>query len=199
MSYQRQRSQLADDRLQREFASRLRARDLTVIDELLSCHQAAVFRFARSITGRDSDAEDVLQQTFLSALQHGASFRGEASLRSWLLRIARNEALRVSRVAARHEEAVNNEDLFEIGKAAGWGSESPESLVSLAERGAVLSEALASLPSSLCEILVLRDLEQCSGQEASEILGISMTAMKSRLHRARLSLAQAIRRGGIDE
>ena len=86
--------------------------------------------------------------------------------------------------------------LPELGEAAGWGSESPEAEVLRAERRARLARALDALAPEDREVLVLRDLEELTGEETAAALGLSLAAMKSRLHRARLRLAAQLRRNG---
>jgi RNA polymerase sigma-70 factor, ECF subfamily len=83
----------------------------------------------------------------------------------------------------------------ERGVHAGWGAESPEALVVEREAQEQLTRALDKLAAEYREILVLRDLEQLSGEEVAKLLGISLAAMKSRLHRARLDLASELRKG----
>lgn len=188
-----QSDDLEAESFEANFATRLAHGDGLVMEELVVLHQAAVYRFARSLTTNDADAEDVLQHTFVAAMRHGVSYRGLASLRSWLLRIARNEAMRINKLDNR-VDADASEDLALLGQEAGWGSESPEALLQLAQERQRLDRAMASLPGGLQQILVLRDLEQIRGDEVADILGLSVAAMKSRLHRARLRLAQALRR-----
>jgi RNA polymerase sigma-70 factor (ECF subfamily) len=162
---------------------------------LVERHGPAVRRLARGIVGRDA-AEDVVQQTFLAAFRGAGAFRGEASVRTWLLTIARNTAYRAGRKASARRDEV---PMFELGVEAGWGSETPERLASLAERRERLERALAVLNDEDREIVILRDVEQLKGEEAAEALGIGIAAMKSRLHRARLRLAAALRREGEDD
>ncbi|MGE3179959.1 MAG: RNA polymerase sigma factor [Vicinamibacterales bacterium] len=158
---------------------------------LVSRHQARVFRLARAMTrGRDA-AEDVLQQTFLAAWRGLRGFRGEASVRTWLLTIARHAALqRESRVA---REPIDDTPIDELGIQAGWGQADPERLAIRSEAHARLSAALAGLDPGDREVLTLRELEGLSGEETALLLGVSLAAVKSRLHRARLRLAAALR------
>ena len=90
---------------------------------------------------------------------------------------------------------VDARSLDELGVEAGWGAE--DALEVLARKDA-LRQAMATLDPEDQEILTLRELEGLSGPEAAEVLGLSLAAMKSRLHRARLKLAAALRKGGID-
>jgi RNA polymerase sigma-70 factor (ECF subfamily) len=148
---------------------------------------------ATAVTGDQSTAEDVLQQTFLSAYRNADGFRGEAAARTWLLTIARNAAYRAS--AKRGREELVEEPLLKLGIEAGWGSDDPESLAIAAERKEMLRGALQSLSPDDQEVLILRDMEGLRGAEAARFLGIGERALKSRLHRARLRLAAALRSG----
>lgn len=169
-------------------------------ETLVARHQAAVYRYARAIAQNDADAEDLLQETFLSAFLFAAGFRGDSSVRTWLLVIARNAALRLrARNSRASADAQGEAPLAELGWRAGWSQDDPESLAICAQRRDRLERALRSLPPEYREILVLRDLEGLSGPETAQLLGCGLPAMKSRLHRARLSLAAALREGGNDD
>ncbi|MDP1570167.1 MAG: sigma-70 family RNA polymerase sigma factor [Vicinamibacterales bacterium] len=167
--------------------------DREAFDALVARHQASVFRLARSLIGTSDGAEDVLQQTFLSAWQAAPGFRGDSSIRTWLLTIARNAALTRRMRAAR--EPRDETPLEDLGIRAGWGGPDPEQLAAAAEQRDHLAAALASLVPEEREILTLRDLEGLPGDDVAAMLGLSLAAMKSRLHRARLSLAATVRGG----
>lgn len=155
-------------------------------------HKAALFRFAGAILRDDALAEDVLQEAFLSAIRGAAGFRGEGSARGWLFTIARRAALRLR---PRESPLGEEEDLESLGADAGWGAPDPEQLLADEQSRAAVNRALATLDAEDREILVLRDAEGLSGPEAAEVLQISLAAMKSRLHRARLRLVAALREG----
>lgn len=167
------------------------AGDRSAFERLVARHAAAVLRMATIVTGDASSAEDAAQQAFLSAFRNAASFRAEASFRAWLLTITRRAAYRVCKKQSREEPM--DEPMMQLGLEAGWGSEDPEALAIAAERRDLLSSALASLAAPDQEVLVLRDVEGLRGAEAAEVLGIGERALKSRLHRARLRLAAALR------
>ncbi|MEM7608480.1 MAG: sigma factor-like helix-turn-helix DNA-binding protein, partial [Myxococcota bacterium] len=84
---------------------------------------------------------------------------------------------------------------MDLGVAAGWGTRDPEHLVSLAQQSERLKDALQRLEGSEREVLLLRDVQQLSGKETAQALGLPIAAMKSRLHRARLRLAVELRKG----
>jgi RNA polymerase sigma-70 factor, ECF subfamily len=170
------------------------AGDRDAFEALVTRHQDAVFRFARSITSTREDAEDVLQETFLAAYRAAAGYRGEASVRTWLLIIARNTAFRIGRGTPK-TTTIEDSELWDLGLRAGWGQNDPESLAMRAQQRDLLQTALNLLDPASRQIIVLRDLESLSGEETAHVLGLTIEGMKSRLHRARLKLAAALRRG----
>ena len=173
------------------------AGDRTAFGELVVRHQASVHRFARALTGSPAAAEDVLQETFLAAWRHARTYRGESSLRSWLLTIARRQSFHLRRRPA--DESSSDDSLEQLAQAAGFADEAgPERAAMAAQRRARLSAALEALPPEDTEVLLLRDVEEFSGEETAGTLGLTMAAMKSRLHRARLRLAAALREEDAD-
>ncbi len=160
-------------------------------------HQDAAHRFLGTRTRSEADREDALQDTFLAAFRGSGSYRGEASARAWLLGIARNLAAKMYR--RRVDEPGEMEPLESLGLKAGWGDpDPPEGLLEALARRDALEKALARLSAEEREILVLRELEGLSGDETARVLGLSLPAVKSRLHRARLRLA-ALLMGGAHE
>lgn len=177
-----------------ELLKRTAAGDREAFDEVVVRHQAAVFRFARAATDGAAAAEDVLQETFLAAWRGASSFQGRSAVRTWLLTIARNQAWHHRERMARIP--VDDVPLPELGVAAGWGDQSPEEGALRSQRRDRLARALAALTPGEREILVLRELEELSGEETAIALGIGLAAMKSRLHRARLRLAAELGKEG---
>jgi len=176
-----------------ELIARARAGDRAAFRAIAERHGPALFRYARTLTARREDAEDVLQEALLAALRSVDRFRGDASPKTWLFTILRHAAYRLNRRQAQAPRASG--DLEELGRAAGWGGDDPETLASLAQDRERLRQALDSLGADDREILLLRDIEGMSGEQAGAVLGLAQAAMKSRLHRARLRLAGAIRAG----
>jgi RNA polymerase sigma-70 factor (ECF subfamily) len=159
-------------------------------------HQAAVFRHLRALCPTQEDAEDALQETFLAVFRYAAGFRGESSAKTWLFTIARNAAWKTKRSVEARSLDDANESLESLGDSAGWGESDPESLAVKAQSRERLRRALNDLAPEDREILVLRELEGFSGEETASILSLGLPAMKSRLHRARLRLAGALRKEG---
>lgn len=173
------------------------AGDRHALEQLVARHGAAALRLAQTVTGDAAAAEDAVQQTFLAVFQHASTFRADASVRSWILTIARNAASRMLRRSSR--ENLFEEPWIELGIEAGWGSDDPEAMAMAAEQRNALQDAMSLLSAEDREALLLRDIEGLTGAEAAAVIGIGERALKSRLHRARLRLAAALRRGSTTE
>lgn len=166
--------------------------DREAFDDFVVRHQDAVFRYLRSMAGEDADAEDAMQVAFLAAWHASESFRGEGSARGWLLAIARHSLSRQRR--RRSAEPAEFLSLESLGCAAGWGENlpaTPEDDPAGLRR--LLEGAMARLSVEEREVIVLRDLEGFSGEEAAAVAGLTIAALKTRLHRARLRLAAELR------
>lgn len=146
------------------------------------------------ILQNEADAEEVLQETFLKALEHIGDFRGEAQFRTWLIQIALNEA-RMRRRKYRpglhdslDEEREENPG-FQPRELSDWRP-SPEEKLAKKELAALLDRAVHSLPKIYQEVFLLRDVEQLSNDETAQVLGISIPAVKTRVLRARLMMRE---------
>lgn len=168
---------------------RAAAGDADAFRLLVTRYRAPLFRYLSALTHSPADAEDLLQETFLSAWRAAPSFRADASPRNWLYTIARNAAWHHNEKQARMPPAP--EPIEDLGLAAGWGA-SPEQAVLRAERAGLLAAALASLSPPDREVILLRDSEGLSGEAVAALLSLSLPAMKTRLHRARLRLMAAL-------
>jgi RNA polymerase sigma-70 factor (ECF subfamily) len=154
-------------------------------------HQAAVFRFAMSLTKDNAAAEDALQETFLAAYRGAGRFRDDSSVKTWLMTIARNAVYRQNR--RRAGEPADFVALSELGRAAGWGANDGGRFVELLARRDLLDRAMSALSGEDREMLVLRELEGLTLSEAATVTGTTEAAAKTRLHRARLRLMAKIR------
>ena len=181
------------ERTDRDLVDRIAHGDRAALGQLVARHEAMVFRYARSLARTPEAAEDGMQQAFLDVLRGAGSFEGTGTVRSWLLTLTRHAVYRGARKRA--GEPARFVELAEVATVAGWG-EDPEALVSRAHDQERLRGALSVLRPESHEILRLRDIEGLSGAEAAEVLGLSVAAMKSRLHRARLELAAVLREEG---
>jgi RNA polymerase sigma-70 factor, ECF subfamily len=171
--------------------------DRLAFTSLVEANRGAVYRFALRLTRDQALAEDVLQDTFLAAMKGLAGWRGDGSFRGWLYAVARSRVLMARRKKVGEPEAFeSNESLEVLGLQAGWGAPmDAEALAARVQQQSVLEAALSGLEPEDREVLVLRDLEGLSGEETAQALGLSLPAMKSRLHRARLRLVAAVKGG----
>lgn len=160
---------------------------------LVDTYSGQLYRLALKMLGSPQDAEDVLQNTFLKALQSIKTFEGRSSLSTWLYRIAANEALMLLRkkkpevaLADTVAEDEDGEDYSPV-EFTDWCCLPEEEFVN-AEARRALDDAIRRLPETLRVVFLLRDIEGLSIQETSEALGLTETAVKTRLLRARLRL-----------
>ena len=178
--------------------ARAKAGDIAAFSELVKQYDRRVFRMAKQITQNDEDAEDVLQETFLKAYSHLDDFQGNSRFYTWLVRIAVNEALMKLR-KRRSDRTVPLDDPIDTGEdelvreVAVW-DENPEERYSRDELGQILDEAIQSLKPAYRTVFVLRDIEELSIEETAEALNLSISAVKSRLLRARLQLREKLTR-----
>jgi len=153
-------------------------------------HEASVYRFVQSLGSVGADADDALQETFIHAWRAASTYQGTGSARAWLLSIARHVVYRAGR---RHAgEPAEFDSLESIAQRAGWGDES-EVRARADDRARVVQDALQRLSVADREILVLREIQELSGDDTAAALQLSLPAMKSRLHRARLRLTSVLR------
>ncbi len=158
-------------------------------------YSASVYRFLVSLQAASDDAEDALQECFVSAWRSAATYRGSDSARGWLFSIARNALRRQHRRKVGEPDEM--EPLEQLGAKAGWGASSDFSVRFEVEDE--LEWAMGQLPREEREAVTLRDLEGLTGEETAEALGLSLAAMKSRLHRGRLHLMGVLRAAEVDD
>ena len=183
----------------RELLGRAQAGDMSAFEALVGKHEEKVYGLALRMTRSEADAAEIAQDTFLSAYQHLSEFRGEAAFGSWVHRIAANNALmrlRRQRVLDVVTEDLAGPEFTERGSLAeapetDWSRRADDKILD-EELGRAIQEATDALPEGYREVFLLKDVEGLSYEEISEMVGISVPAVKSRLHRARLSLREAI-------
>jgi RNA polymerase sigma-70 factor (ECF subfamily) len=183
---------------------RLRGGDTTALEWLMEQFAPRVYRLACGITHNEADAEEVVQDVFLSVFRKIDGFEGRAALGTWIYRISVNAAL-IKRRGKRVELEVFLEDYLptfrEDGHREGdramlladW-SDTPEEELLSNEIRCTVRRMIASLPDRYRVVLFLRDLEGLSNEETAEILGDSVASVKSRLHRARMALREQVTR-----
>jgi RNA polymerase sigma-70 factor (ECF subfamily) len=175
----------------RELVARTLAGDRAAFEALVRRHERRVYRVAMALLGNPEDAADALQDCFLQAYRHLDQFRGAARFSTWLVRIAVNAALQQRRD---RDGAASLDELMAAGefmpaRLHPWHP-SPEQLYGRQELRRLVEQAVAALPEPYRAVLVLRDLEGLSAEETAAALGLTVPAVKSRLHRARLVLRE---------
>lgn len=171
----------------------------SAFEGLVERYQGKVYRLALSLTKRHEDAEEVLQDVFLTVHRKLPSFEGRSAFSTWLYRITVNAALMKLRGKGRAEESLEAylPQFTEDGRHARMVldfTQGPEEALLRKEREQVIRAAIDALPPDYKVVLVLRDLEGLSNEAVAEVVGASIMAVKARLHRARLVL-----RGKLDQ
>jgi RNA polymerase sigma-70 factor, ECF subfamily len=175
-----------------ELVRRARDRDEAAIRSILQANNRRLYRIARGILRNDSEAEDVVQETYVQAFTHLQDFRGDSSLATWLARIAMNEALGRLR---RQRPAVEwtslppgtlEAQIIQFPLSA--TSEDPEKSMAQREIQYVVEHAIDELPDAFRIVFITRVIEGMNVEETAEILGLKPETVKTRLHRARTML-----------
>ncbi len=177
---------------------RVRSGEREAFNELVERHARKIFRLARHITKNDDDAADVLQDAFLKAYSRLDQFHGDAKFYTWLVRIAVNEALmRLRKRKGDRTVPLDQEIQTEEGaiqREVADDGEDPEQAFGRAETRRILEHAIDSLSDAYRSVFVLRDVEGFSTDETAQMLDLSVSAVKSRLLRARLQLRDKLRK-----
>jgi RNA polymerase sigma-70 factor, ECF subfamily len=166
-------------------------------DELVRRYQDKVYRLSYKILRHEDDAAEALQDAFLSAYRGLGKFKSESTFSTWLYRIATNASLMKYRKRRDNHVSLDqsqsaSEDAEPL-QLADWTAQPPEELLT-AETRQVMAEGVERLPEELRTVFVLRDIEELSNAEVAEILGLSVAAVKSRLHRGRIQLRERLNR-----
>ncbi len=186
------RKNLSDEKLVRLF---VKNEDEEAFNEIVNRYGDKIYGLALRITRNPSDAEEAMQEVFLTLIKKLDTFRGESKFSSWLYRVAVNTIYMHLRSNKKYENEVSLEDYApynENGTLHGikdkdWSSRPDKALLSK-ESLEIIERAAAELPEPNRVVFILRDIEGFSNEEVAEIVKLSVPAMKSRLHRARLFL-----------
>lgn len=181
-----------------ELVARLQAGDQAAYSQLVETHAGRIYRLALRMLGNEADAEDILQETFLNAFRSIDSFQERASIGTWLYRIATNAAL--MRLRRKEPDLVSVDQPLENDEGDLIPRQLfdfcclPEDDLLRGEAREEMLRAVDDLPATLRSVFVLRDIEGLSTQETAETLELSISAVKSRLMRARLKLRERLSR-----
>ena len=173
---------------------KIKADDFQAFEALVNRYEGKVYRLSMRMLRNQQDAEDALQETFLQVYRGLRSFEGRSTFSTWLFRLASNVCLmKIRHRGTEPSKMLPIEDYLpkhEAGKhpqLQDW-PDLPEDLLLSKESREKMLEALEKLPAEYRAVFILRDIEGFSNAETGETLGISVAAVKSRVHRARLTL-----------
>jgi RNA polymerase sigma-70 factor (ECF subfamily) len=197
-------SSLSDE----ELVARARAKDFAAFELLLERYEDKVFRLAFRFVRNESDAKEILQDTFLTVWRKLDTFKGDSLFSSWVYRVAANTALMRLRSQKRHPQ-ISTEDLppgfldsYTAERREGYGghlpspgenwAKRPDEQLQSGELRQHIQAAVDALPELYRTVFLVRDVEGLSTEETAEMLNISVPTVKTRLHRARIALREAI-------
>ena len=192
----------SEDANETRFIERLQSRDERAFLELVQLYQVRVYKLVLRMVGRPDEAEDMAQEVFVQVFKAVATFRGDSKLSTWIYRIAVNLCKNRLKYLTRRKSEVQDEyeaaeEKAELGVARGVTTSDlsrPDQLVEGYQLERIVESAIAEMDPDFREILVLRDIEDLSYEELSQITGLADGTVKSRLHRARAMLKAAVER-----
>jgi RNA polymerase sigma-70 factor (ECF subfamily) len=184
-------SVLSDD----ELVARVRRGETALYEHIMRRYNARLFRAARAILRNDAEAEDAVQQAYISAYEHLGQFQGEARFSTWLTRIVVHAALGRRRSIGRRAEVELPSETEEMMSGRNASAESPERALARRQLGGVIEAAIDALPDLYRVVFVLREVQQMSTAETAECLEVSEEVVKVRLHRGKLLLRDAMAAG----
>ncbi|MFQ5561711.1 MAG: RNA polymerase sigma factor [Nitrospinota bacterium] len=176
---------------------RFKGGDLAAFEELMGLYENQIYGFLVKMCGCSEGAKDVVQNTFLNAYRYLGKFRGDAAFKTWIYKVASTSCLKEKRKESSKAFHISLDDFLPKEKPGpehkkpSWLRTPIEELLNT-ELSSHLKQSLVKLPKKYRLVLVLRDLEGFTAEEASEALDISVAAVKSRLHRARLFMRKEL-------
>jgi RNA polymerase sigma-70 factor, ECF subfamily len=183
-----------------DLVRRVAAQEPAAFERLMRRHNSRLFRVTRAILRDDAEAEDAVQDAYLSAYRHIDDYRGDASVATWLTRIAVNQALMRLRKRQRDRVVIpftsGGEGLTDEAEAslADTRTESPSATTFRAEIRRLLEQRIDQLPVAFRTVFVMREIEDMTVEETAEALSIPPATVRTRLFRARSLLREALAR-----
>lgn len=184
-----------------ELARQLLAGEPDAFDRFVGHFRSKIFQYSWLMCGHREDAEEVAQETLLRVFENFDQLREPERVRGWVFRIAKNACLMKRRKSVfAPKEELSLDELMRVGRQEGdhirleiadWSS-LPEDQLLRSELRKVLERAIGELPEIYRAVMLLRDVEELSTEEAAQVLEISTDAVKTRLHRARLAVRQKL-------
>jgi RNA polymerase sigma-70 factor (ECF subfamily) len=184
-----------------ELVERLKRRDEAAFTELIRLYEKRIFQLVLRMLQDRGEAEDVAQDVFLTVFKSIDSFRGDSKLSTWLYRVATNHCKNRIKYLERRargkktelDEVAEHDRVESASMSASAQLARPDQQAEANQMEAIMRRAIAELDEDQRELVILRDVENMSYEEIQEITGLPEGTVKSRLHRARLQLAKAVR------
>ena len=173
--------------------------DADAFGELVTRWERRIFALSYGMLGREEDARDATQETFLAAFRNLRAFRGEAKVSSWLHRIAVNQCITRQRLAkVRNEAALEDETERDSSKFSASAEYSPVRVVENRQHIEAVRRAVSGLPIELRQVVVMKEFEELTFREIAEALDLPLSTVKSRLYTAFKQLQMRLERFGND-
>jgi len=183
-----------DEKLVDEF----KAGSMEAMEKIVARYERPLFTFGMKMCGQRQDAEDVAQDTFMSAFRYLDRFRGETKLKNWLFKIAARACIKKRRKKKAEPDRLLSLDMPAEDDGNGnrydipdWSNDPSDKMLNTELKG-IIDTATRSLPHKYRLVFTLRDVQEFSTQETADILDITVQSVKTRLHRARLFLREKI-------
>jgi len=171
--------------------------DAEAFGEIVKRWERRIFALAFGMLGREEDARDATQETFLAAFRNLRGFRGEAKVSSWLHRIAVNQCItRQRRAKVRNESALETEEEKNVASFSAPVRYSPAHVVERLERTASVRRAVNGLPIDLRQVVVMKEFEELTFKEIADVLDLPLSTVKSRLYTALKQLEMRLQKFG---
>jgi RNA polymerase sigma-70 factor, ECF subfamily len=173
--------------------------DAEAFGEIVKRWERRIFALAYGMLGREEDARDATQETFLAAFRNLRGFRGEAKVSSWLHRIAVNQCItRQRRAKVRNEAALEDEQEKNAATFASPIELSPMRVAEGQEHIAAVRRAVSALPLDLRQVVLMKEFEELTFREIADVLDLPLSTVKSRLYTAMKQLQFRLERFGTD-
>jgi RNA polymerase sigma-70 factor (ECF subfamily) len=171
--------------------------DAEAFGEIVRRWERKIFALAFGMLGREDDARDATQETFLAAFRNLRAFRGDAKVSSWLHRIAINQCItRQRRAKVRSESALDDEEEKHAANLSAPLHYSPARVVEKREAGSAVRRAVNSLPAELRQVVVMKEFEELTFKEIADALDLPLSTVKSRLYTALRQLEMRLQKFG---
>jgi len=195
VAWQARMNQMETATSDEQIVERALSGDAEAFGELVHRWERRIFALSFGMLGREEDARDATQETFIAAFRNLRGFRGEAKVSSWLHRIAVNQCItRQRRAKVRNETALDDEAEKNSAAFAIPADVSPARVAEYLERSNAVRRAVSALPHELRQVVVMKEFEDLTFQEIADVLALPLSTVKSRLYTALRQLGMRLQK-----